>query len=161
MVKKILKFGGTSVGTIERIQHVANIIKKERSSGNKVIAVVVSNHNDYGSYRYIPCYPSKIYDYYEIPIIFIDELTDEVFSDYNSTKEFLEYIYDSTNQIIKCKPAYKIVENDLTIGILTNANQFVMINKPEIYIKDDLPELSDKNYLFTDIIIQNLSLIHI
>ena len=40
MVKKVLKFGGTSVGTIERIQHVANIIKKEYSSGNKVIAVV-------------------------------------------------------------------------------------------------------------------------
>ena len=29
MVKKVLKFGGTSVGSIERIQHVANIIKKE------------------------------------------------------------------------------------------------------------------------------------
>jgi aspartate kinase len=40
MVKKVLKFGGTSVGTIERIQHVANIIKKELLSGNKVIAVV-------------------------------------------------------------------------------------------------------------------------
>ncbi len=40
MVKKILKFGGTSVGTIERIQHVANIIKKEQSSGNKIIAIV-------------------------------------------------------------------------------------------------------------------------
>ncbi len=40
MIKKILKFGGTSVGTIERIQHVANIIKKEQSKGNKVIAVV-------------------------------------------------------------------------------------------------------------------------
>ena len=40
MVKKVLKFGGTSVGTIERIQHVANIIKKELSAGNKVIAVV-------------------------------------------------------------------------------------------------------------------------
>ncbi len=40
MIKKVLKFGGTSVGTIERIQHVANIIKKEESSGNKVIAVV-------------------------------------------------------------------------------------------------------------------------
>ena len=40
MVKKILKFGGTSVGTIERIQHVANIIKKEQSSGSKVIAIV-------------------------------------------------------------------------------------------------------------------------
>ena len=40
MVKKVLKFGGTSVGTIERIQHVANIIKKEHQSGNKIIAVV-------------------------------------------------------------------------------------------------------------------------
>ena len=40
MVKKVLKFGGTSVGTIERVQHVANIIKKERSFGNKVIVVV-------------------------------------------------------------------------------------------------------------------------
>ncbi len=40
MVKKVLKFGGTSVGTTERIQHVANIIEKELSAGNKVIAVV-------------------------------------------------------------------------------------------------------------------------
>ena len=40
MVKKVLKFGGTSVGTIERIQHVSNIIKKELSSGSKVIAIV-------------------------------------------------------------------------------------------------------------------------
>ena len=40
MVKKVLKFGGTSVGTLERIQHVAKIIKKEQSIGNKVIVVV-------------------------------------------------------------------------------------------------------------------------
>jgi aspartate kinase len=40
MIKKVLKFGGTSVGTTERIQHVANIIKKEHSAGNQVIAVV-------------------------------------------------------------------------------------------------------------------------
>ena len=40
MVKKVLKFGGTSVGTTERIQHVANIVKKELSAGNKVIAIV-------------------------------------------------------------------------------------------------------------------------
>ncbi len=40
MTKKVLKFGGTSVGTSERIQHVAKIVKKERSSGNKIIVVV-------------------------------------------------------------------------------------------------------------------------
>ena len=40
MTKKVLKFGGTSVGTVERIQHVANIIKKELETGNQVIAIV-------------------------------------------------------------------------------------------------------------------------
>ena len=40
MAKKVLKFGGTSVGNIERIQHVANIIKKELVAGNKIIVVV-------------------------------------------------------------------------------------------------------------------------
>ena len=40
MVKKVLKFGGTSVGTTERIQHVASIIKKEHDLGNQVIAIV-------------------------------------------------------------------------------------------------------------------------
>ena len=40
MAKKVLKFGGTSVGTIERIQHVAKIIEKEYNSGNTIIAIV-------------------------------------------------------------------------------------------------------------------------
>ncbi len=40
MVKKVLKFGGTSVGSIERIEHVANIIRKEISAGNQIIAIV-------------------------------------------------------------------------------------------------------------------------
>ena len=40
MAKKVLKFGGTSVGSIERIQHVANIIKKEHDASNKIIVVV-------------------------------------------------------------------------------------------------------------------------
>ncbi len=40
MIKKVLKFGGTSVGTIKRVQHVAKIIKKEHLLGAKVIVVV-------------------------------------------------------------------------------------------------------------------------
>ena len=40
MVKKVLKFGGTSVGSIDRIQHVAKIIEKEHKNGNQVIVVV-------------------------------------------------------------------------------------------------------------------------
>ena len=37
---KVLKFGGTSVGTLERIQNVANIIKDKKNDGHDVIAVV-------------------------------------------------------------------------------------------------------------------------
>ena len=40
MAKKVLKFGGTSVGSIKRIVHAAKIVKKELDSGNKVIVVV-------------------------------------------------------------------------------------------------------------------------
>ena len=40
MIKKVLKFGGTSVGTIDRIQHVAKITKKEHDAGNKIVVVV-------------------------------------------------------------------------------------------------------------------------
>ena len=39
-MKKVLKFGGTSIGTVERIQHVAKIIKREYDAGNKIIVVV-------------------------------------------------------------------------------------------------------------------------
>ncbi|MBS0471915.1 MAG: aspartate kinase [Proteobacteria bacterium] len=41
MAKIAMKFGGTSVADIERIRHVATLVKKERDRGNEV-AVVVS-----------------------------------------------------------------------------------------------------------------------
>ena len=37
---RVLKFGGTSVGTLERINNVAQIIKKFRDNGDDIIAVV-------------------------------------------------------------------------------------------------------------------------
>ena len=40
MAKKVLKFGGTSVGSVERIVQVAGIIKAEHLKGNKIIVVV-------------------------------------------------------------------------------------------------------------------------
>ena len=40
MKRLALKFGGTSVGTIEKIKKVANIIKKRHTEGNEVIVIV-------------------------------------------------------------------------------------------------------------------------
>ncbi len=40
MTKKVLKFGGTSVGSIQRIIHASKIIKNEHDKGNKILVVV-------------------------------------------------------------------------------------------------------------------------
>ena len=40
MKRLVLKFGGTSVGTIEKIKNVANIIKKRFNEGNEIIVVI-------------------------------------------------------------------------------------------------------------------------
>ena len=41
MAKKVLKFGGTSVGTIERISHVAKIVQKEFPNKEKVFIYLI------------------------------------------------------------------------------------------------------------------------
>src|SRR4028119_694945 len=41
MARIVMKFGGTSMAGIERIRHVASLVKRESESGNEV-AVVVS-----------------------------------------------------------------------------------------------------------------------
>ena len=40
MKKLVLKFGGTSVGSIEKIKKVANIIKKKKDENNSIIVVI-------------------------------------------------------------------------------------------------------------------------
>ena len=40
MTKKVLKFGGTSIGSIERIMHAAKIIKNEHAKGNQLIVII-------------------------------------------------------------------------------------------------------------------------
>lgn len=36
----VQKFGGTSVGSVERIQHVANLIIEEYERGHSIVSVV-------------------------------------------------------------------------------------------------------------------------
>jgi len=45
MKRLVFKFGGTSVGTIEKIKKVANIIKKRHSEGHEIIVVVSAMSN--------------------------------------------------------------------------------------------------------------------
>ena len=40
MKRLVVKFGGSSVGTIEKIKKVANLVKQRLSEGNQIIVVV-------------------------------------------------------------------------------------------------------------------------
>ena len=40
MSRIVLKFGGTSVGSVERINHVAKIVKSEVDLGNQIVVVL-------------------------------------------------------------------------------------------------------------------------
>ena len=52
---------------------------------------------------------------------------------------------------IPCKPIYKIVEDELVVGILTNSNQFVQISQPipESAIKEEynIPSFKNTSYI--------------
>ena len=58
MARCVLKFGGTSVANVTRLEHVAEIIKQEIDAGNQ-IAVVVSamagNTNELAGYAHSLC----------------------------------------------------------------------------------------------------------
>ena len=69
MAKKVLKFGGTSVGTIERILHVAKIIKREHDAGNEIIAVVSAMSGETNSLIDRSKFISKNFDKRELDVL--------------------------------------------------------------------------------------------
>ena len=40
MSRIVMKFGGTSVGSVERIKNVSNIVKNEFDKGNQIVVVL-------------------------------------------------------------------------------------------------------------------------
>ena len=119
---------------------------------NKIIGLLINNASEHG---FIPCYPSALSSTYEtIPYKMIDEITESEYNDYNSTRHILEKVYSSSNKKIICKPLYKIIEDSLIIGIITNGNQFIQLSKPEFNVSDELKEITDSNYVYIDKSIQ-------
>ena len=97
---------------------------------------------------YIPCAPSPMNKHFNYEYI-----TDKYWSSYTITKEALLKIYELSDSAIACKPVIKVVDKEMIVGIITNGNQFIMINEPEPNMNhnDDLitknienPYLADK-----------------
>ena len=52
---------------------------------------------------------------------------------------------------VLCKPLFKVIEDNLIVGILTETNQFVMIDRPtENIYNDELKIVNDNNHIIVD-----------
>ena len=76
---------------------------------------------------YIPCLPST---YVDLDINETRIINDNIWNSYENTKSILTKISELTNNVIKCKPYSKVIQNNYIIGIKTIGNQFVKISKP-------------------------------
>ena len=91
--------------------------------------VLEKGGNDGGIY--VPCAPSARL---KMPLKYMDSL--DIPKDYQTTIEALHRI-NATSKI-PCKPVWKIKENGLIVGVLTETNQFVPVTPNEDIIMDGL-----------------------
>ena len=130
------------------LEEVNNILKKMKYNINaqlvnyngKVIGVEVSVNN---KIVMIPVLPSSLM-INEAPLKWIDNYTG---LSYEDTKNILEDMYIKSNKKLLCLPVIKVVDDNLIVGIITQTNQFVLINPPEIdEYGDDLVLLNNQDY---------------
>ena len=122
---------------------------------NKVIGVVAEEPNS-DKTGFIPCYPSSLDENLkqDLDIVFMNDIT--LWNTYTNTVQFLNKLDKRSKKRrdeadIPCKPAFKIIEDEHVVGILTNTNQFIQLSQPvrleEIDIDLDIPSLSNDNYI--------------
>ena len=123
---------------------------------NKIIGVIAEEPGMSEQSGFIPCYPSALDENLkkDLDYVFMNHL--DLWRTYNETVAFLDKIDKRTSKRrdeadIPCKPAFKIVEDEMIVGILTNTNQFIQISEPiredEINMEYDLPSITDEDYI--------------
>lgn len=105
----------------------------------KVIGLLIKKGDLIG---YIPTFPSSIN--YEYDYVSMDNM--EKYPNYELTKLFLKQVSKITNLEILCLPDFKVVDDNLIVGIITETNQFVPIGEPSISREDDLSDINNYNY---------------
>ena len=98
----------------------------------KIIAFLVSEVKESNQLLYLPVSPSMPVK--RLNSIFVDEVN---WLDYETTINMLQTIHTRSEKQIPCRPMVKIEEDGMIIGIVTETNQFVLIDKPVQNIKED------------------------
>ena len=133
------------------------IIKLVMNFNNKVIGVVAEEPSVLKKQGFIPCYPSALDEDLkkDLDYVFMTDLT--LWNTYKDTVQFLNRLEKRSKKRkaetdIPCKPMFKIIEDEMVVGILTETNQFIQISQPipesEINEEINLPSIKDENYIF-------------
>ena len=132
------------------------VLKLVLNFNNKVIGVLAQEPLPSEKKCVVPCYPSALDENLkkDLDFVFMTDLS--LWNTYYNTVSFLTKLEKRSKKRkevadIPCKPAFKIVEDELVVGILTETNQFIQISQPipEIDIDNDiqLPSINNDNYI--------------
>ena len=126
------------------------ILKFVLNFNSKVIGVLANSQNSKIN-GFVPCYPSSLNEELKdsLGFVFMTDLT--LWNNYNDTMEFLTILEKKSKKrgkvsVIPCKPMFKVVEDEIVVGILTETDQFIQLS--EIIPESDIPEGS-KYYIPT------------
>ena len=111
------------------------IIKLVMNFSNKVIGVIAKEPGVLQKQCFIPCYPSALDDGMKKGLDFVFMTDISLWNTYKDTVQFLNRLVKRsgkrrTESDIPCKPMFKIMEDELVVGILTETNQFIQISQP-------------------------------
>jgi len=132
------------------------ILKLVLNFNNKVIGVLAQEPAPSEKKCMVPCYPSALDENLkkELDFVFMTDLS--LWNTYYNTVSFLTKLEKRSKKRrefadIPCKPAFKIVEDELIVGILTETNQFIQISQPipemDIDREIQLPSINNDNYI--------------
>jgi hypothetical protein len=113
----------------------------------KVIGLTININDIQG---YIPCYPSGIKkNNSSAKYVFMDH--ESIYQNYSSTIYFINLIINHFGSSIPIKPAFKVVDSEMVVGLITITDQFIMLSQPiELSnTNDDIPVLRHSDYVNT------------
>ena len=132
------------------------ILKLVMNFNNKIIGVIAEEPSASERTGFIPCYPSALDENLKKNLDYVFMNDESLWNTYNNTVSFLDKLDKRSKKrrdesAIPCKPTFKIVEDEMVVGILTNTNQFIQISQPirvdEINQDFDLPSITDNDYI--------------
>jgi len=124
------------------ITHTYYIQKQVTNYSDRLIGLIVSETKEHTNGVFVPCSPSGIIK--DKSIIRMDEV---VWTSYARTTKFLTQLSKNTRKQILSNPVFKVIEDELIVGIFTETNQMVQVDPPiQNDVIDDIPEYNVSGY---------------